>query len=51
MASRSWQVNDFLNYLPRLASDILGVEKWKKEKKFKIASPHSHDSVAFQKLI
>ena len=57
MASRSYRrASDFLNYLPGLASDILAEQKSEKKKKnfcffFKIASPHNHDTVAFQKLI
>ena len=53
MASRSYrQASDFLNYSPGLASDILvELKSEKNEKKFffKISSPHSHDTVAFQK--
>ena len=55
MASRSYcQVSDFLNYSPGSASDILAERKSENiEKKFifKIASPYSHATVAFQKLI
>ena len=56
MASRSYRrASDFLNYSPRLASDILAERKSEKkeEKNFfkKIVSPSSHDTVAFQKLI
>ena len=57
MASRSYRrASDFLNYLPGLASDILAERKSEKKKKIfcfflKIASPHNHDTVAFQKLI
>ena len=56
MASRSYRrAGDFLSYSPGSASDIL--TEWKSEKKkkkiffLKIASPCSHDTVAFQKLI
>ena len=50
-----WWASDFLNYSPRLASDILAEQKSeKKEKTFflkKIVSPSSHDTEACQKLI
>ena len=56
MASRPYRrASDFLNYSPGLASDILAERKSEKKKKkiffLKIASPCSHDTVAFQKLI